>query len=110
MLAAIPLAFLAVFFVWPVGRILTRGLRPGGQWDVGAFTYVLGQGRIRSIVWFTVWQAVASTVLTLALALPGAYVLARVRFRGRSLVRAAVTVPFVLPTVVVASAFLGIAG
>ncbi|MEY2462818.1 MAG: thiamine transport system permease protein [Acidimicrobiaceae bacterium] len=109
-LAAIPLAFLAVFFVWPVGRILTRGLRPGGQWDVGAFTDVLGQGRIRSIVWFTVWQAVASTVLTLALALPGAYVLARVRFRGRSLVRAAVTVPFVLPTVVVASAFLGIAG
>ncbi|MEY2437182.1 MAG: thiamine transport system permease protein, partial [Acidimicrobiaceae bacterium] len=109
-LAAIPLAFLAVFFVWPVGRILVRGLRPGGQWDVAAFTDVLGQGRIRSIVWFTVWQAVASTALTLALALPGAYVLARVRFRGRSLVRAAVTVPFVLPTVVVASAFLGIAG
>ncbi|MEY2406783.1 MAG: thiamine transport system permease protein, partial [Acidimicrobiaceae bacterium] len=80
MLAAIPLAFLAVFFVWPVGRILARGLRPGGQWDVGAFTDVLGEGRIRSIVWFTVWQAVASTVLTLALALPGAYVLARVRF------------------------------
>jgi thiamine transport system permease protein len=109
-LAAIPIGFLAVFFVWPVGSILLRGLRPDGEWDVGAFREVLGQERIQRIIWFTLWQAVASTVLTLVVALPGAYVLARVRFRGRSLVRAAVTVPFVLPTVVVASAFLGIAG
>jgi thiamine transport system permease protein len=46
-----------------------------------------------------------STALTVALALPAAYVLARHRFRGRALTRALMTVPFVLPTVVVASAF-----
>ena len=109
-LAAVPIGFLAVFFAWPVGSILVRGLRPDGEWDLGAFGDVLGQGRVQRILWFTLWQAVASTALTLAVALPGAYVLARIRFRGRALVRAAVTVPFVLPTVVVASAFLGIAG
>ena len=54
---------------------------------------------------FTVGQAVLSTVLTLALALPGAFVLHRYAFRGRRLLLAAVTVPFVLPTVVVGLAF-----
>ena len=59
-------------------------------------------------MWFTVWQALASTVLTIAVALPAAYVLGRYRFRGRSVVSALVVVPFVLPTVVVALAFLAI--
>ena len=54
------------------------------------------------------WQALASTVLTIAVAMPAAYVLGRYRFRGRSLVSALVVVPFVLPTVVVALAFVAI--
>jgi thiamine transport system permease protein len=37
-------------------------------------------------------------------------VLSRVRFRGRALLRALVTIPFVLPTVVVGSAFLALLG
>src|SRR6185503_18487705 len=41
-------------------------------------------------------------------ATPTAYVLGRYRFRGRSLVSAIVVVPFVLPTLVVALAFLAI--
>ena len=58
------------------------------------------------MLWFTTWQAVVSTVLTLAAGLPLAWALGRFRFRGRSLARALVLVPFVLPTVVVATAFL----
>ena len=49
-------------------------------------------------------------MLTLLVGLPGAYALSRYRFRGRNVVRAAVTVPFVLPTVVVGSAFLALLG
>ena len=49
-----------------------------------------------------------STALTLAVGLLPAYVLARYRFAGRSLVLALVTVPFVLPTVVVGAAFLAL--
>src|SRR5690606_4818758 len=37
--------------------------------------------------------------------LPGAYLLFRTRFRGRDTLRAPVTIPFVLPTVVVGVAF-----
>lgn len=49
-------------------------------------------------------QATASTLITLVCGLPVAYCLARLRFPGRELLRAAVVVPFVLPTVVVAAA------
>ena len=60
------------------------------------------------MLWFTFWQAAASTALTVALALPAAGAIARLSFRGRRLVRALATVPFVLPTVVVAAAFEGV--
>jgi len=102
--AALPACFLAVFFVWPVASIVGRGL------DGGAVAEVLGRPGLRQVAWFTLWQAAASTVLTLALALPGAYVLTRYDFRGRRVVRALVTVPFVLPSVVVGAAFVGLLG
>lgn len=109
-LAAAPVAFLGWFFAWPLVAIVERGLRPAGQWDLGAVGDVLGDPAVRHTIWFTAWQAALSTALTLAVGLPGAYVLARVAFRGRSVVRALVLVPFVLPTVVVAAAFLALAG
>ena len=103
-----PLVFLGVFFVYPVVTILGRGLWPGGALDLDSLGSVWTDGSLRSVVWFTLWQAALSTGLTLALGLPGAYVLSRLEFPGRTLVRTLVTVPFVLPTVVVGSAFLGL--
>lgn len=98
-----PAIFLAVFFALPVVQLLIRGLGDGGG---AAFIDTLTSSTIRSAAWFTLWQAVVSTVLTLVLALPLTAVLANVSFRGRRLVNALVTVPFVLPTVVVAGAFI----
>jgi thiamine transport system permease protein len=109
-LLALPVAFLAVFFALPVGTIVLTGLRPEGVLDLGAVGSVLADPGVRGVVWFTVWQATLSTVLTLAVGLPGAYLLARLRFPGRALLRAGIMVPFVLPTVVVAAAFLALLG
>ena len=100
----VPLVFLGLFFLYPLAAIVERGLR--GEGDV-PFD-VLTDPVTRDVVWFTVWQAVASTVLTIVVALPASYVLGRYRFRGRNLVSALVVVPFVLPTVVVALAFVAI--
>jgi thiamine transport system permease protein len=97
---AIPLGFIGVFFVWPVAAIIGRSLSAGALHDV-----FVDRG-LRHVAWFTLWQAVVATGLTLAVGLPGAYVVARYEFPGRRLFRAFVTVPFVLPTVVVATAFL----
>jgi thiamine transport system permease protein len=109
-LLVLPVAFLGVFFLLPVGTIVLTGLRPEGELDLGTVAAVATDPGVRGVVWFTVWQATASTLLTLAVAMPGAYVFARLRFRGRTLLRAAVMVPFVLPTVVVAAAFLALLG
>ncbi|MGW0992967.1 ABC transporter permease [Streptomyces sp. NPDC002523] len=107
---ALPVAFFAVFFAWPVTAIVTRGLKADGIWRFGRIADVVTQPDIRHVLWFTAWQALASTALTLLLALPAAYVFARLDFPGKQLLRAVVTVPFVLPTVVVGTAFLALVG
>lgn len=109
-LMAVPLAFFAVFFAYPVAAIVTRGLRVGGRWRFGRIAEVMTDPATLDVLWFTCWQAAASTALTLAVALPGAYVFARLDFPGKGLLRAVVTVPFVLPTVVAGSAFLALLG
>ncbi|MEV4441669.1 iron ABC transporter permease [Streptomyces sp. NPDC049577] len=109
-LMAVPLAFFGIFFAYPVTAIVSRGLTDGGQWQLARIGEVVTDPGTGHVLWFTTWQAAASTALTLALALPGAYVFARLEFPGKRLLRALVTVPFVLPTVVVGSAFLALLG
>ena len=104
-LLAVPVAFVGVFFAYPVVAIMGRGLVPDGSLDLEPLGDVVTDGGLREVIWFTLWQATVSTVLTVLVALPGAYVLGRYRFAGRRLLWAAITVPFVLPTVVVGSAF-----
>ncbi|WP_189714848.1 ABC transporter permease [Streptomyces chryseus] len=107
---ALPVAFFAVFFAYPVAAITGRGLTVDGVWQFGRVGEVLADPDIRGVLWFTTWQALASTALTLLIALPAAYVFARLDFPGKQLLRAVVTVPFVLPTVVVGTAFLALLG
>ncbi|WP_185912644.1 iron ABC transporter permease [Streptomyces sp. WAC06128] len=109
-LMAVPVAFFAAFFAYPVAAIVARGLKVDGAWRLGRIGEVLGQSDVRQVLWFTTWQALASTALTLLIALPGAYAFARLDFPGKQVLRAVVTVPFVLPTVVVGTAFLALVG
>ncbi len=51
-------------------------------------------------LWLSLRVAVAATLLTLAIGLPLAWLLTRVRFRGRGLLSAAITLPLVLPPTV----------
>ncbi len=104
-LAAVPLGALAVFFGYPVATLLGRGLAGAHGPDLVAFADVFSRPRMRRLLLFTVWQAAASAGICLLLGVPGAFLLYRCRFRGRGMLLALVTVPFVLPTVVVGLAF-----
>jgi thiamine transport system permease protein len=110
LLFALPLIFLALFFFNPLLAILGVSLAPNGQLDLSGFAQIIGTPYYRNTLWFTTWQAALSTLLTLALALPGAYVFARYQFPGKSLLLSLATLPFVLPTVVVAAAFMALIG
>jgi len=98
-LFVIPILFIGVFFFYPLVSILGLSLKSS------AIAEMLGEPYYLKVVWFTFWQAALSTILTLIVGLPAAYIFARYRFKGKALLRALVTVPFVLPTVVVAAAF-----
>ena len=101
-LAGPPLVFTATFYLWPVMTLLGRGLSPA------AIGEAFGRTETWHVVWFTCWQAVASTALTLAVGIVPAYVCARYRFAGRGLLLGLLTAVFVLPTVVVAAAILAV--
>ncbi len=105
-LLAVPVIFLGVLFVVPLAAVVRAGLADGPQ----AGLDVLGSPQTWAVVGFTVLQAALSTLATLLVALPAAVVIALYRFPGRGLLRALVLVPFVMPTVVVAAAFLALIG
>jgi thiamine transport system permease protein len=69
---------------------------------------VLTDPSLRGVAWFTLWQAVASTFLTLLVGMPVTWALSRWRFRGAGVLHALVTVPFLMPAVVVAAGVLAI--
>lgn len=102
---AVPLGFLAVFFAWPVAALVVRGFVPDGALDLTGFAEVLSRPRTWRLVGLTLTQAVLGTAFSVLLGLPLAYLLYRRSFPGRSLARGLVTVPFVLPAVVVGVAF-----
>ena len=103
LLVILPLAFLAIFFFYPLGAIFQLA-------GSGGLAEVAGDPYYWRVIGFSAWLGAISAVLTLLVALPGAYVFARLQFPGKSLVRAVATVPFVLPTVVVAAAFSELLG
>lgn len=96
---------LAVFLAYPLEGILRESFgRAGGIGPLFDGTYYLERG------WFTAWQATASALLTLVLAVPLAWVLACHSFPGKRTLEAVLMVPFVLPTIVVAVAFTALVG
>ncbi len=98
LLWALPLTFVAVLFYWPVVRVSSLGF--SGDW-----LRTLAEQKTLEIIWFTLWQAGVSTLLTMLIAIPGAYLLYRRSFPGQSAVKALITIPFVLPSIVVAVGF-----
>ncbi|HZD55212.1 MAG TPA: iron ABC transporter permease [Anaerolineales bacterium] len=105
----VPLTFLAVFYFYPLGNILSIGFSRGERL-AGTFLQAITSETARRVLWFTIWQATVSTLLTLLVGLPGAFLLARYDFRGKPLIRALTGIPFVMPTLVVAVAFNALLG
>ncbi len=105
-----PLAFLGIFYFYPIATILQVSLERSQAGLHGPFQEALSSPGILRVIWFTIWQAGLSTLLTLLFGLPGAYLLARYQFPGKSFIQAITGVSFVLPTLVVAAAFNAILG
>lgn len=94
------LALVVLLVVVPLLSLASRAVTSDALFDVWS------KPGISSAVVFTVWQTIVSTALTLLIGLIPAWAFSRHSFALRRVALAAVTVPFVLPTVVVGAAFL----
>ena len=97
--------FLGIFFFYPLGSVFSLAGQAGLSGEG-----VLNWERIWGPLGFTIWQAVLSTLLTLVVGLPAAYLFARFLFPGKKILRVLTTLPFILPTVVVAAGFNALIG
>lgn len=93
-LFAAPVAFLLLFFVWPLARVLTAA----GSAD--AWTWIAGEF-VRRHLAIAVLQATASTALSLAVGLGLAWYYHRYRPAGTGIALAVHAAPFILPVFVV---------
>lgn len=101
-LGAVPVVFVGALTIWPLVNLATTVIN-GSTWSRTWRSPGLGR-----VVWFTTWQAAVSAVATLVVGIAPAYLLSRRSFRGRAVCRALLVIPFFLPTVVVATAFLAV--
>jgi len=99
----LPLSFLSIAFFFPLSRIIVLTFNTNTLTGVNLLLAF-------RILFFTFYQAILSTLLTLLLGLPAAYLFSRYDFRGKSLLRALTAIPFMLPTVVVAAGFSALLG
>lgn len=105
-----PLVFLGLFYFNPLISIFRISYARAETGLLAPFVQALSSSSVQGVLWFTIWQATLSTILTLALGIPAAYLFARFEFRGKSILRALTAIPFVMPTVVVAAAFNALLG
>jgi len=103
----LPLLFLLAFYFYPLANIILVSIRERVD---DAFNSGINWTIVGRAVRFTFWQASLSTVFTLLVGLPLAFLFGRYKFPGRRFLRLVSTLPFILPTVVVAAAFSALLG
>ncbi|MCO8242699.1 MULTISPECIES: iron ABC transporter permease [unclassified Haladaptatus] len=98
-------ALLVVLFYYPVAIVFADA---GG---ISAFLDVLTDHfYVFDIFGFTAYQALLSTIASVAVGLPGAYILSRYEFPGRRTIRSLTILPFVMPSILVAIGFVAMFG
>lgn len=102
----LPALFLGVFFYQPLLAIFNLLISP--EWGFAPST--LNWSQVWQPLRFTAFQATLSTLLTLLVGLPSAWLFARFTFPGKKTLKLLSTLPFILPTVVVAAGFNALLG
>jgi len=102
LLSFLPVGFVAVFLVLPFLNAIAT------FFSVSTTRDVLTNPSMLRIIWFSLWQAVLSVLVTMIFAIPATWALSRFQFPGARLCRGLLTAPFVLPSIVVAAGVLAV--
>ena len=100
------LIYLLLTFYLPVAILLSRGIMDQGGVTFRWLGELTGSDYYRRIFFFTFFQALLSTLLSLIAGLPGGWLLSHVSFPGKKLIKALTTIPFILPSILVVLGFI----
>lgn len=99
--------FLIIIFYIPLGTILIKGLQnDNNQFSLSGISEIIGSHYYRKIILFTIFQALISTFLSILIGLPGAWIMSHYSFPGKKLIKAVITIPFILPSILVVLGFV----
>lgn len=97
---------LLVLFLAPLACTLGQAFIRDGRPSLGTLAEVFLSPYNQKILLFTFKQALVSTVCSLLLGLPGAWILGRFEFRGKLMLKSVCAIPFVLPPILVVLGFV----
>ncbi|HLC93006.1 MAG TPA: iron ABC transporter permease [archaeon] len=97
--------FAILFFAYPLLLVLSKAATAATFGK--AISIILSK---QGVLYSSLLQAAASTIVSLLIGLPAAYIIARRTFPGKKLVRAASLIPFVFPSILVVLSFVIVFG
>lgn len=106
LLITLPLLFLGAAFYYPLLRLFREGVTEDGRFTLRILQSVFTDPYFQRVILFTAKQALWSTLLSVAIGVPWAYLFTRYRFPLKSTLRSLTIVPFVLPSITVAVGFI----
>ncbi|MFW9855420.1 MAG: ABC transporter permease [Candidatus Thorarchaeota archaeon] len=109
-----PVIFLILFFLLPLFRILLLAfLNERENGFLVTFQHiveVLSHPLNRYFLYWDFQQAIITTGLCVILGIPGSYIFTKYQFPGKNLLRNLITIPFILPPIVVLIGFIEVFG
>lgn len=97
---------LLVLFLVPVCMTLGQAFVVDGGFSFSLIASTFTDPYYLRIMAFTLIQALCSTLLSLLIGLPGAYLMTTYNFPGKRLLKTLYTIPFVLPSILVVLGFV----
>ena len=97
---------MVLLFLLPVSSILKEAFYLDGKFSFYHIKEALFSSYTLSVLFFTLKQALDSTLVSLLLGLPGAFILAKTKIKGKKIINAFCTIPFVLPAIFVVLGFV----
>ena len=101
-----PLLFLAAFLYIPIVNLALAVDELNSRSYLETLFSVVRDPYYLNVIGFTLSQATVSTILVLLTAMPCCYILSKYEFPGKSIVLALLTVPFIMPPIVLVIALL----
>ncbi|MBY9000760.1 MAG: iron ABC transporter permease [Candidatus Heimdallarchaeota archaeon] len=99
-------SFLILFFYAPLSKIFQYAFSEGNQVTFDYFISTITNPLNLKFLMFTFVQALLSMIICLILGIPASYFFAKYNFKGKNLLLNLMTIPFVLPAIVVLLGFI----